>query len=615
MQVQLDLGKVSKILEAIKKDSVSSFKHLVENREYLSLCYGRFPILSLCYLWGSWRIISKYETQLAQIKDYIFVDEDEESYIKLKKNAKRALRLFVGDGKIIEPYEMLAVLESNIRLKRYLKKYQLDEKEYKRIERIYLMTRKQETSINNGRIKIKSEKISAGKLAIIIVSTFVCCVLIVISSLFLHLTTLVPNGTQDHPYIIRNRESFENLISETGYSVLKSDITVDALDKDYNGNLNGNNHTITINDFSKPIFENMKGYIHDLTIVINNCTLNAEKHLSPICVTNDGTLENISVVINNCTINIVNNVTEAGVSRYVSLLCARNYGNIKSCNVTVNNLTLNGVSNVNGCFGAIAGYNSNLVDGCSTLERNIESDTIDIGGIVGENTQTGSVLNCTNNANIKQETSVLTWSPNVAGIVYTNNGLIQNCINNGNISAYQTGETTDNLNVFAAGIACVNNYVINHCKNTGNIIVESKSSIVFMGGICAYSRAQSIYNRPEINNCGSIGKAIIKNNESLNTYCGGIIGFNGSCLVLLAFTSWNLETDMDTTNVYCGGVCGLINGMNSQGNYYVKSDGIIAIAALVNNFDNIVRLENDEGTYITSVESFEELRKTEAYWE
>ena len=137
MQVQLDLGKVSKILEAIKKDSVSSFKHLVENREYLSLCYGRFPILSLCYLWGSWRIISKYETQLAQIKDYIFVDEDEESYIKLKKNAKRALRLFVGDGKIIEPYEMLAVLESNIRLKRYLKKYPLDEKEYKRIERIY----------------------------------------------------------------------------------------------------------------------------------------------------------------------------------------------------------------------------------------------------------------------------------------------------------------------------------------------------------------------------------------------------------------------------------------------------------------------------------------------
>ena len=615
MQGQLDLGKVSKILEAIKKDSVSSFKYLVENREYLSLCYGRFPILSLCYLWGSWRIISKFEKDLTQITNYIFVEEDEESYIKLKKNSKRALRLFVGDGKVIEPYEMLAVLESNIRLKRYLKKYPVDEKDYKRLERIYLMTRKQETSINNGRIKIKREKISTGKLITIIVSTFVCCVLIVLSSLFLYFTNLVPNGTQDHPYVIRSGESFANLVDETAYVDLDADITVDALDKDYTGNFNGNNHTITINNFSEPLFNNMKGYIHDLTIVMNNCTLNAEDHLAPVCIDNDGTLENVSVVINSCTINIVNNVTESGTSRYVGLICARNYGNIKSCKVTVNNLALNGVGNVNTCFGAIAGYNNYVVDGCSTLEGNITSDTIDMGGIVGENTQTGSVLNCTNDANIKQETSLLTWSPNVAGIVYMNDGLIQNCINNGTISAYQTGETTDTLNVFAAGIACVNNYVIMHCKNTGDIVVESKSSIVFMGGICGYSRAQNMYNRPQIESCGSIGKAIIKNNESLNTYCGGIIGFNGSSIVTYAFTSWTLETDMDTTNIYSGGICGLINGMNSQGNYYVKTDGIIAIAALVNAFDNIVRLENDDGTYITSVDSFEELRKTEAYWE
>ena len=138
-QSQINSGKVSDVLEAIKKDRVSSFKHLVENRDYMSLCFGRFPILSLCYLWGSWNIVAKYEKQLASIKDYIFVEEDDASYAKLKKASKRALRLFVGEGKVIEPYEMLAVLESNIRLKRYLRKYPLDEKDYKRIERIYLM--------------------------------------------------------------------------------------------------------------------------------------------------------------------------------------------------------------------------------------------------------------------------------------------------------------------------------------------------------------------------------------------------------------------------------------------------------------------------------------------
>lgn len=613
-QSQINLGKVSDVLEAIKKDRVSSFKHLVENRDYMSLCFGRFPILSLCYLWGSWNIIAKYEKQLASIKDYIFVDEDDASYAKLKKASKRALRLFVGEGKVIEPYEMLAVLESNIRLKRYLRKYPLDEKDYKRIERIYLMSRKQETSINDGKIKIKREKISTAKLLTILVSSVVCIAAIVLSSLFLHLTTLVPNGTEEHPYIIRSGSAFENLIEENAYSELDADIEISALDTTYTGTLEGNNHTITINDFNKPLFKDMKGKISNLKIVINNCILNAEDHLSPICINNDGTFENISVVINNSTINIVNNVTESGTERYIGLICARNYGTISSCSVTINNLTLNGVSSVNGCFGGIAGFNQQTIDGCTINQgSSITSDTIDLGGIVGNNT--ADVLNCTNNANVKQETASITWSPNVAGIVYMNDGLIQNCINTGEISTKQTGETTDSMYAYVAGIACINNYTINHCKNTGNIVIEAKNSIIFTGGICAYTRAQDYMNRPQILYCGSFGSTRIKNSEEQDVYVGGLIGFNGNCIFAYSFTSWDIQCDMATTKVYGGAICGLINYMTSQWNYYVKNEEMISIGAAVNIYNNIVRLENDEGTNITRVDTLEELKKTEVYWE
>ena len=41
----------NKLLDAIKKDDLKSFDMLMPTNADLNLCYGRFPILSLLYLY------------------------------------------------------------------------------------------------------------------------------------------------------------------------------------------------------------------------------------------------------------------------------------------------------------------------------------------------------------------------------------------------------------------------------------------------------------------------------------------------------------------------------------------------------------------------------------
>ena len=54
------------IFEAIKKDDVNAFITFVVQKNLQNICFGRFPILSVCYLFGSQKIISKYEKYLAK---------------------------------------------------------------------------------------------------------------------------------------------------------------------------------------------------------------------------------------------------------------------------------------------------------------------------------------------------------------------------------------------------------------------------------------------------------------------------------------------------------------------------------------------------------------------
>ena len=89
------------IFIAIKKDDIKAFdKHMAEPHAK-EIAFGRFPLLSLCYLYDSSKIIKKYENELIKINNYIRFAENDEMYSKFKAIAHRVLRLYVGDNKVV----------------------------------------------------------------------------------------------------------------------------------------------------------------------------------------------------------------------------------------------------------------------------------------------------------------------------------------------------------------------------------------------------------------------------------------------------------------------------------------------------------------------------------
>ena len=110
--------KHEQIFNAIKSDDLVIFAGVIKGNENIS--FGRFPILSLCFLYGSNKIIDKYFDVLCKIEKYHVIDEFFEIYNTFKIVAGRALRLYV-DGSIVSPLEMLAILHKDNKVKKSFK--------------------------------------------------------------------------------------------------------------------------------------------------------------------------------------------------------------------------------------------------------------------------------------------------------------------------------------------------------------------------------------------------------------------------------------------------------------------------------------------------------------
>ena len=100
------------LFNAIVEDSIENFSSLIKGNE--SLCFGRFTILSLCYLYSSKKIIKKYSERLLKIKKYNVINEPIKIYKDFKTKAGKCLRLYAGKQNIISVLEILAILHKDI---------------------------------------------------------------------------------------------------------------------------------------------------------------------------------------------------------------------------------------------------------------------------------------------------------------------------------------------------------------------------------------------------------------------------------------------------------------------------------------------------------------------
>src|SRR5574344_941272 len=102
------------IIFSIKSDDLTSFCKILREQE--NLCFGRFPLLSVCLLYNSKRILKKYRKSLEHIKDFCVVFEPFFLAKDFMKVAGKSMRLY--QNKIVYPIEMLALFHKDFQVKK-----------------------------------------------------------------------------------------------------------------------------------------------------------------------------------------------------------------------------------------------------------------------------------------------------------------------------------------------------------------------------------------------------------------------------------------------------------------------------------------------------------------
>ena len=581
----------NELLEAIKKDDLKSFSLLMPTNADLNLCYGRFPILSLLYLYSSFNILSKYEKQLLQIHNFKVVDERNELYKTFKIKAKRTIRFFL-DGEIIYPILMLAVLNERTILKRNFKFLFKNAEINDKLSKIYKIKHNLNVDINEDSVKIPNKKPNLKQSLLFVLVSIISCFVMALSGLAI---VLMGNknglGTISHPIKISKANEFVKALDDGNrvYS-LQNDLEIDASNfknDDFSGTILGNGKTVSlVGKIDSAMTQNLKGTIENLNVKILGGEVKISKNWAIFA-------ENSSGKIQNCAIS-GDFVGEFDSSEEVfsGMFVAKNSGEISGCELKVS-ASLSNKQESNAYFGNFAGRNDGVIKDSKTISGIIMADTVDLAGITCQNH--GEITNTENKITLNQ-TSNKEWHPNIGGITIANYGRIFDSKNYAelNASSLTENETDNNYFVFVGGIACENYGEIKNARNFGDIFSKGKIANIVSGGLVA----QNIDNDAELS--GTIVSSLSKSNitafsENGQVCVGGVSGLNATSITESGFigtidaeSTATENKEVFVTNVekfstvYAGGVVG-INQYSEIKNCYADVNFLANGSAIVPN--------------------------------
>lgn len=565
---------------AIKADDLKKFSSLFSDAEKLNVRLGRFPLLSVLYLFGAYQILDKYEKQLIPIRRYEELPEPYEVYAEFRKKAKKCLKFYAGADKIVEPVEMLAILDDKDTLKKNYKKFYRTDETVTILNEIYKLNHETNSSITTAEFKVKSKGLNFMEKFVMI---FVCILLFVSAVLGTTTFTMIAGstglGTDSKPFHVRSEQELVSALAIGSSSIiLDHDITLsqEISPKDFSGNFDGNGKAIQANDKVKQgLFANFSGNLKNLTL---NFLIDGEEYkenFGILALSSSGTIEGVNVLGKlNITANSDYHVTHEDGEQiptiYLSTLVAENSGTLKNCKAQVQ-ANITNLGECNAYFSAFAGLNTGEVSDCKSLSSqningfDISTDTVDVAGIVSSNY--GIISGCENNLSISQVTAK-EWSPMVAGIVADNNGRISDCKNTetarldceSTLDAYAT-QSQGEYAMYIGGIAAQNNMSITGCKNLASIVASAKNIVINAGGITAQNyyvvdTAQSLIY------FGSIESSLAKCNISAtcskkDVYVGGVVAINYLGRVNLCGYEGNIKSS--TTKSSCAAGISCIN--------------------------------------------------------
>lgn len=576
------------ILDIIKRDDLISFSQTFNNETLLKISFGRFPVLSICYLYNAKKIVKKYEKQLLKIESFDRVEEPFSIYKDFKVYAKKSVRLYLDDDAVVSPLEMLAILHRDGKLERVSKNAFSNDKIKENLTTIYASFYGQDVSFKNGKIRVSFKIISNKeksflKKCLLISAVFVMIVLGAMTAIDFTLGGVV--FVQAKVY---SSSQFVSAMSSSSSAVLQNDLTISGtqLFATFSGEIDGNGHTIYVDYEGKTLIENNTGTIENLKIVYQNfdeeTTISGSSSL--LCKTNSGTISNVEITFANENVEdeIIINLEKSTDGSFFSGFASTNSGVITNCQILLS-VSILGSGTGDGNISGIVGKNSGKVLSCTVLATSvIETSEIDVAGIVTNNTSTGVVQNCTNNADLTQTSSVNDWSPTVAGVVGNNSGEVSGCRNVGELKITSTFSDESSAVAVCGGVCGINYGVISTSKNVGNIDVSTNTLSVYCGGVVAYNWCD--LSVVCLENCGVESEISVTTvADNAKAYVGGLGGvFYGQltdCFSLATFV-----TAFDESKNYVGASFGgiwysnyisqVVQYINGSDNHVLKSESV-----------------------------------------
>lgn len=626
--------EVLNLFNIVKLDNLTSFcAQIKKDSSILNLSFGRFPLLSVCYLYNSKQILKKFKKDLMLIDKFNVAYEPFELYKNFRAKSGRALKLYANTSDIIMPIEIMAILHKDGFVKRNFKNFAKNKSTSQKLEKIYKINN-QNCTITEKKIKISAKKLSKTQKKVLILSNiFVFTVLIVCFGIVGIIANTIGLGTNNSPRKVYSAYDFSKIASSKNMCVtIMNDLTLsdELVIKNYNGTIFGNDKTITINyDYNKTLFNDFDGKIKDINFAFNCSSIEISDNLSLFCNTNNGNIENLNFSIDASLEFISENPTT-----YFCGLAVTNNGFIDNCKANFK-INATSASGKDAYVCAISGSNNEKISNCDVLENSFAiTKNVDVAGIAVENSLNAEISNCKNYAALTQNVDIEAWSPAVAGIALTNAGSIKNCYNHGNLKIDNTVETSNDAIIIIGGICASNNSTIYHSKNCSEITAISQNSASYIGGICGYVNTSGAANNPIIDFCIAEGNInFTKNSDDVYLYCGGIAGYmigniTNCCSTLTFASGFNKETKnmvaaiigatygQAIVNPFTLEVLSVTMYLNISNNHYLISETIPQpIAIIYINSSQFVYVENASQLDFTPHETAEEIEQLEIYFD
>ena len=527
-----------KLLEAIQKDDIKAFDALMENAQCGAYRLGRFPVLSLLYLYKSKKIIAVYEEKFIKTEAWEALKEPAGIAKAFSEKAGKCLRLYLNE--VVSPLEMLLILDETKKLKRVYPSANPSNAVKERLQSIYSVKYSLDIKYEGNDIIIDRRPLSRREKKRV-ATIALCSLLAVAVAVAAPVTTLSLLPKKDNgkttvigPVDFSKKTTYtltEDLVIPEKFSVDKVNCSIVGgghklvFEKGATlGEFSGKISDTIIESSGSPLFTSIseKGEISNVTVNVT-ADVQTSSGTAFITIGNYGAIDSVIVNVSGKVNAVAPSsavtalTTFGGIANFNyykrSETSSEVYG-IRNCTVNYSDFTLEGEVYANAIFGGIVGINNGVVQDCSVTGK-IGSTTFDLSGVCAVNN--GLLSGDKNEANLSQISTSEEWNPVVAGITYNNANTIEKCINYGALTAEGSGSA------ICGGIAAYTTGGIEYCLSTGDIEVAADTA--YVGGI--FGRSEIVKDAYGKIYCGTAQYCISENKITVSTEetaCAGGIG-------------------------------------------------------------------------------------------